>query len=252
MTKNILLLAALLAASPVVSHSALVWTVGADDNDWPINGIGGGAAADFLQENGAINALPGSATSGTTPSTSDNDYYFAGSYSSALAGNVASYGTYSTIGTVSADETGWERAYAGADNDMRVHFNLSSAFGPNDLAVVTFDALNLHDGQADTRYGIEIYFNGVLVRAQEVIRAAQLNSARSSASFTLGSVGAVTGPGADNIVSLRGINYGASGGGQWMGFDYVSLDITPVPEPGSAALAGITAFGLLGMRRRRR
>ena len=57
------------------------------------------------------------------------------------------------MGTVGTDETGWERVLAAADNDLRVHFNLSSSFGPTDLAVITFDAANLHDGQPDTRYG---------------------------------------------------------------------------------------------------
>lgn len=245
---------ALLAATSLLSQAALVWSVGVDDsgsgNPWPIDGIGGGPATDFLQENGAINALPGAATSGTTPSSSDNDYYFSGSYTTALAGNVSSYGAYSPIGTVATDETGWERAFAAADNDLRVHFNLSSSFGPNDLAVITFDASNLHEGQPDTRYGIEIWFNGVKVRDEEIIRPAQLDVDFATAPFTLASVGAVTGPGADNIVSLRGINYNGAGGGNWMGIDYVQLDITPVPEPGSALLvAGLIGAGLLRRRR---
>ena len=39
--------------------------------------------------------------------------------------------------------------------------------------------------------------------------------------FTLASVKAGVGPGYDNIVTLRGINYSAEGGGKWMGIDYV-------------------------------
>ncbi|MBP7949438.1 MAG: PEP-CTERM sorting domain-containing protein [Verrucomicrobiales bacterium] len=244
---------ALLAATAFPASAALFWTVGANDNDWPISGTDGGIGTDFVQENGVINALPGSATSGNTPQSSDNDYYFAGNYSSALAGNVASYGAYTPIGNVATDETGWERAYAGGDNDLRVHFNIPNSYGPNDLAVITFDALNLHNdgGQSDPRYGVEVWFNGVKVRAEQVIRPADLHVAQSTLAFTLGSVGAVTGPGADNIVSLRGINYNGSGGGNWMGFDYVSMDLTAVPEPGSAVLLGGLLAGAVLLRRRR-
>jgi hypothetical protein len=235
----------------MLSQAALVWTVGENDGDWPVNGIGGGIATDFLQEDTIINALPGSATSGTVSRSSDNDYYFAGDYSSALAGNVGSYGAYTPLGTVATDETGWERAFALTDNDLRVHFNLPASYTSSDLAVITFDPLNLHEGEPDTRYGIEVWFNGVKVRDEEIIRPAQLGIPVSTVAFTLGSVGAVTGPGADNIVSLRGINYNSSGGGHWMGFDYVQLDVTTVPEPGSALLLAGLAGSTMFMRRRR-
>ena len=47
--------------------------------------------------------------------------------------------------------------------------------------------------------------------------------------FSLASVDAQVGPGFDNIVSLRGINYNGDGGGNWMGIDYVQLNpVTPV------------------------
>jgi len=42
--------------------------------------------------------------------------------------------------------------------------------------------------------------------------------------FTLASVNAQVGLGPDNIVTLRGISYSASGGGNWMGIDYVRLN----------------------------
>src|SRR5262249_2119759 len=88
-----------------------------------------------------------------------------------------------------------------------------------------YDALNLHtDGQTDPRYGIEVYFNGILVQTQIVIRPAQLNKAFTTPQFSLASVNAKTGPGWDNIVSLKGINYNADGCCNWMGIDYVQLD----------------------------
>lgn len=253
-SKTVLLSIAFLTSTSLISHAALAWAAGAPGRGWPIDGIGGGPETDFLQENGVINALPGAATSGITSGSSDNDYYFAGTYSTALPGNVAVYGSYSPIGTVATDETGAERAYAGGDLDIRYHFNLAGSFGANDMAVISFEANNLHDVGAGTRFGIELWMNGVKVRDEQVITAAALNTTWSSAPFTLGSVGAVTGAGADNIVSLRGISYNGAvpDGGNWMGIDYVSLDITPVPEPGSSALMIAVLLGGTSLFRRRR
>src|SRR5439155_11540952 len=81
--------------------------------------------------------------------------------------------------------------------------------------------------------GIEVYFNGVLVQTQIVIRPAQLSKAYTTPQFTLAAVNAEVGPGADNIVSLKGISYSDSGGGSWMGIDYVQLNgpSEPIPSP---------------------
>jgi hypothetical protein len=199
----------------------LVWTCGINDDGWPLTGTTGGAAANFVQENGSISPLPGSPTSSPVPQGADNDYYFAGDYTTILSG------AYAPIGAVAADENSAERAFAAADNDLRYHFNLPSTLRSYDLLTVTFDALNLHTGNPDTRYGIEVYFNGVLVQTQIVIRVPQLNTAFTTPPFSLSSVNAQVGPGFDNIVSLRGINYNNDGGGNWMGIDYVQLNATP-------------------------
>ena len=213
----------LLLTGPATSKAQLLWTVGIDDNDWPL-GDGGGANTSFVQENGSINALPGSPTSTEVPQGADNDYYFAGEYTTALDSVVAYYGPYVPVGTVGVNEEAAERAFAGGDNDLRYHFNLPDTLQPTDLLSVTFDANNLDTSGSDPRYGIEIYFNGFLVQSQIVIRPLQLNIDYTSPQFTLASVNAQTGPGADNIVSLKGINYGGAGGGQWMGIDYVQLN----------------------------
>lgn len=231
----------------LTSQADLVFQVGRDDNDWPF-GDGGGPNTSFVQENGVINPLPGSANNPEAAGQGDNDYYFAGVYTTVIPSN----GIYSPLGVVAANEEGAERAFAAADNDLRYHFNLDGALQPNDTLSITFDALNLHDGQPDSRYGVELYFNNVLVMPQVIIRAAQLDQDFTSAQFSLASVNAQTGSGADNIVSLRGINYNAEGGGNWMGVDYVQLDSQVVPEPSAALMAVFGAVGLTPFLRRRR
>jgi hypothetical protein len=212
---------------------AFPWTVGLDDNLWPFTaanpGNGGGPNATFVAETGAINPLPGRPNSPEVDRQNDNDYYFAGEYTNVIDSVVALYGDYTPVGVVLANEEGVERAFAAADNDLRYHFNLPTSLQPTDLLSVTFDALNLHtttDGvpTPDPRYGIEVYFNGILVQTQIVIFPADLGTDYTTLPFTLESVHAQTGPGFDNIVSLKGINYNGSGGGNWMGIDYVQLN----------------------------
>src|SRR2546430_9641274 len=97
-------------------------------------------------------------------------------------------------------------------------------FGP---ITVTFDALNLDDPSdvnTDPRYGVEVYFNGVLVQSQILVRPVDLDTDYTTPQFRLDSVNAQVGPGFDNIVSLRGINYNAGGGGNRMGIDYVQVN----------------------------
>jgi hypothetical protein len=250
--KNTALTLSFLAATSLLSQAALVWTVGSDDPDglwWPIDGIGGGAAADFLQENGVINALPGNpANSGTGSGNSDNDYYFRGNYLTASSGY-----SYVPVGLVAADEPSWERAFAAGDLDLRVHFTLPNTYTASDLVTISFDPANLHNVGVDTRFGIEIWMNNVMVRAEQVVTIPQLNQTYTTTPFTLGSVNAGLNGTTDNIVSLRGISYNgaAPSGGNWMGIDYVSMDITPVPEPSGALLTGGLLAGGLLLRRRR-
>ena len=85
---------------------------------------------------------------------------------------------------------------------------------PTDLLAVTFDANNFEtEGYADPRRGVSVYFNGVLVQPQIVIRPPQLDVDYTTPAFTLASVNAVVGPDHDNIVTLRGTDYNADGGG---------------------------------------
>ncbi|MGE3309161.1 MAG: hypothetical protein AB7O66_04260 [Limisphaerales bacterium] len=215
-----------LLAIPPLAQAQVLWTVGLDDNGWPI-GAAGGPEASFVQENGTINPLPGSPFSISEPQGADNDYYFAGDYSLVIPGN----GEYDPVGLVDIDEEAAERAFAGGDLDLRYHFNLPEGLTPDTLLSVTFDALNLDTSGADPRFGVEVYFNGVLVQPQIVIRPPQFDVDYTTPQFTLSSVNGVVGPGTDNIVSLRGTSYNSDGGGNWMGIDYVQLNQETVRIP---------------------
>ena len=245
----------LLTATALTTQAQLLWTVGLDDGGWVFNaanpGDGGGPNATFVQEAGS-NLLPGDPASPEVDQQADDDYYFAGVYSTAIASVVAASGDYVPVGVVAANEEAAERAFAGTDNDKRYHFNLPGTLQLTNLLSVTFDMVNLDGNGSDDRYGVEVYVNEVLVQPEILIRPAQLNIDYTTPQFSLASVNAQVGPGFDNIVRLRGINYGAEGGGQWMGIDYVQANV--VPEPSSIAL--MTLFGGMGLmaaflRRRR-
>ncbi|MCC7377468.1 MAG: hypothetical protein IT581_22600 [Verrucomicrobiales bacterium] len=226
--RAVLCAATAFAAVSLPVSAQVLWTVGLDDNNWPA-GTAGGAEASFVQENGGINPLPGSPFSTSSPQGADNDYYFAGDYSRVIAGN----GQYDPVGVVDVDEEAAERAFAGGDLDLRYHFNLPENLTPSSLLSVTFDAYNLDGSGTDPRFGVEVYVNGVLVQPQILIRTAQIDTDYTTPQFTLESVKAEVGPGADNIVSLRGTSYASDGGGAWMGIDYVQLNLetTRIPPP---------------------
>jgi len=201
--------------------AALPWSVGLNDDGWPA-GDGGGPNTTFVQEAG-VNELPGNPANGEGAQEGDDDYYWAGDYSTVIAGN----GDYTPLGLVEANEESAERAFAGVDNDLRYHFNLPDTLKSTDKLTVSYDALNLHGGQDDSRYGIEVYFNNVQVQSEIVIREAELGQTFTTEPFTLADVNAEVGSGYDNIITLKGVNYNAEGGGNWMGIDYVELSKAP-------------------------
>jgi len=244
MAKPHIPLLTLFALSAIASHAATVWQVGAPGRAWPLDGVGGGPDVDWIQET-AVNDLPGAPDSSLVARQSDDDYYFAGVYTTVVDG-----GTYTPVGVVATDELGAERAFAGVDNSSRFHFNLTNV-DATDLFSVSFEANNLHGGIAAAHYGVEVYFNNVLVAAEVDINVGNLNTIITTPQFTLDSVNGQIGPGFDNYVELRGINYNDSGGGNWMGHDYVALDAVPIPEP-SAPLLLLLGSGLtLSFLRRR-
>src|SRR5262249_40576834 len=72
--------------------------------------------------------------------------------------------------------------------------------------------------------GVEVYINGVLVGPQILVRPVDLEQDYTTPQVSLNAVNAQVGPGFDNVVSLKGYNYSADGGGAWMGIDYVALN----------------------------
>src|SRR5437773_1213519 len=193
----------------------------------------------------------GSPVSTSVSHGADNDYYFAGVYTNVIASVTGrpEYGDYVPVGVVAVNEEAAERAFADADNDLRYHFNLPGTLKPFDLLSVTFDALDLDDPSdvnTDPRYGVEVYFNGVLVQPQILVRPVDLDTDYTTTQFRLDSVNAQVGPGFDNIVSLRGINYNPLGGGNWMGIDYVQINAGPSslpPDTNAPTLVSVTRYG---------
>ncbi len=161
----------LLATTSLTSYAqrTVIWNIGRDDNAWNLTGTGGEQSAVFVQEQGVISPLPGSPTNApTTPpsQSADNDYYLGGVFTTVIPGNESFYGPYTPVGAVPNNEAAAERAFAGGDLDLRYHFNLAPGSTTGRLFSVSFDALNLHVDAAanpDPRFGVEIYFNGVLV-----------------------------------------------------------------------------------------
>ena len=226
------LLGAAAEPAPTPEPPELPWSVGLNDDAWPV-GDGGGPNTTFVQESG-VNELPGNPANGEGAQQGDDDYYWAGDYSTVIASN----GDYTPLGLVEVNEESAERAFAGVDNDLRYHFNLPESLEPTDRLTVSYDALNLHGDQADSRYGIEVYVNNVQVQSEVVIRPDQLGQTYDTEPFTLADVNAEVGSGYDNIITLKGVNYNAEGGGNWMGIDYVQLSqAAPAPDLASGLVA---------------
>jgi len=221
---SILLLAVVTGTS---NAQDLIWTVGLPGDGWPQGGTGGGPETVFVQE-GGTNELPGDFENPVADQQSDDDYYFAGVYEEVL-GDI----DYFPVGEVEFNEEGAERAVTSGDTALRYHFNLPDDLDPELPLWVSWDANNLHiNGQADPRFGIEVYFNGEIVAEETLIKPDDLGVINETPEFTLEDVFGEVGEGFDNYVELRGIPYNNDGGGNWMGIDHVSLRQLSNAEPG--------------------
>ena len=196
-----------------------VFEAGAPGGPW----IGNASGIDFVQEAG-VNAPPGDPMSPAVNQQADDDFYFAGTYPD-------------PIGTVET-EVAIERAFAGVDNDLRIHFNLPDDLPADQRFRFTFEPNNLdqRDPEApDPRYGVEVLFNDTVILPEITIEPAGLGVPVVTAEFSAADVGAMAGA-SDNVIHLRGINMNADGGGNWMGIQHHHLETAAVPEPACLSL----------------
>lgn len=246
-TKSIIL--SILALGAVSSNAALVWTVGdgtdADNRDSPelANIYASTGTTTFVAESGT-NALPGVSNSPATDREADDDFYFPGQYDNQVDGGTA----YSPLGLVASPELGVERAFAGTDTDLRYHFNFSASHAASDVFTISLALYDMDDDGAGTgAYTGTFNINGVSVGGF-VHNASTLNTTFTSNGFTLGDINATAGAFDDNYVQVSVV---PSGGARWANMNYISMDVTPVPEPSSIGFLAIAAAGIALVRRRR-
>jgi hypothetical protein len=202
-----------------VAHAqwSTVFEAGVPGGEWRGNPSG----IEFVQETG-VNDPPGNPDSPVADAQADDDFYFAGTYPD-------------PIGTVD-DEVAFERAFAGIDNNLRIHFNLPADLPADQRFRFTFEPFNLDGNGAEPRYGVEVLFNDTVILPEILVVEADLGNPVTTAEFSTADVGAMAGPGGDNVITLRGINMNAEGGGNWMGINHHHLETAAVPEPACITL----------------
>ncbi len=180
-----------LAGSGYAATFDLLWQLGTDDN----------STTPFLQESGASNAAPGSAT------VKDDDYYFAG--------------THPGVGTVATEATAnFERAITFWDVRRRIHFPLTAAQASSSSRLkVTVDVFG--GGASGVpgfgSHNVTVTFNGQPVGVRNDI------TWNTTLVFTVpaSAVSAVNG---SNVLQIERTGGSANA---WLQFDYVKLEVDP-------------------------
>jgi hypothetical protein len=249
----------LLGSLIVPSPGAILWSIGADDgtqdgegdaalNDpASLNGVPFNVSG--VQENGQ-QPLPGNPANTGGPSGNpardiDDDYYFAGVYTTVVDG-----GSYLPVGNVPVSESYYDRAFTGGDPNMRWHFNVPNSVQPTDTLTFSIDMYNLDEANsADTSsFDLTFWVNGSQIGGRQSHTDSDINAIQSW-DFSLADLGgpAQQGPGFDHYVEVRSTTTGSA---RWASLDYVQLESTPIPEPSSGLfLSGIA--GLAFIRRRK-
>ena len=238
---------------------AVIWSIGADDSTQ--DGEGDAALNDPATLNGVPFNVSGVRESGEQPlpgnpanaggaSGNDNrdiddDYYFAGVYSTVVDG-----GAYTPVGNVPVSESYYDRAFTGGDRNMRWHFNVPDTVAATDTLTFTIDFYNLNEATpADTSsFDMTFWVDGTQVGQMQPHTDADINAAQSW-DFSLADLGGPSqqGPGFDHYVEVRSTPTGSA---RWASLDYVQLEATSIPEPSSSLfLFGIA--GLTFVRRRK-
>ena len=251
---------AFLGLLAIPANGAVLWNIGNDDqtqdgegdanlNDpATLNGVAFNVSG--VRESGKQD-LPGNpantgGASGNAARDIDDDYYFAGVYTTAAGG-----GDYDPVGTVSANESYYDRAFTAGDPNMRWHFNVPETVGANDTLTFTIDFYNLSESNAgDTSsYDMTFWVDGAQVGGMQAHSDADIQAAQSW-DFALSDLGgaAKQGSGFDHYVEVRSAPTGSA---RWASLDYVQLEANEnaIPEPSSSLLLLGTA-GLLLLRRR--
>ncbi len=241
------------------ASGAILWGIGADDSTQ--DGEGDAALNDPATLNGVpFNVsgvresgeqfLPGNPANAGGASGDDNrdiddDYYFAGVYSTVVDG-----GAYTPVGNVPVSESYYDRAFTGGDRNMRWHFNVPDNVAATDILTFTIDFYNLNEATpADiSSFDMTFWVDGTQVGQMQPHTDSDINAAQSW-DFSLADLGGPSqqGPGFDHYVEVRSTPTGSA---RWASLDYVQLEATSIPEPSSSLfLFGIA--GLAFVRRRK-
>lgn len=222
---SVVMLSVAVMGAPSRADFIQLWQVGQEDGGWPNE--------DFIQEDGKANPPPGD------PFHPDDDWYFPGSYPDPI----------NDLPTGSPEMASLERGLVPTDNHIRLHFNLPEDLSSLDEFVFSTKPFNLEWGAADPRYGMEVTFNGVTILPFVVYTPDRVKKIVSSEMFTAGGVGAIGGPGGDNVIEIRGTPFDSEGGGDWMGLDFHRLDYQAIPEPATALLLAAGSMLLMPLIR---
>ena len=249
----------LLSSLIVPSPGAILWSIGADDSTQ--DGEGDAALNDNATLNGvAFNVsgvresgqqpLPGNpanagGASGDANRDVDDDYYFAGVYTTVVDG-----GAYTPVGSVPVSESYYDRAFTGGDPNMRWHFNVPNSVAATDTLTFSIDFYNLSErnGGDISSFDMTFWVDGTQVGQMQSHTDSDINAVQSW-DFSLADLGGPSqqGPGFDHYVEVRSTTTGSA---RWASLDYVQLEATPIPEPSSSLfLFGIA--GLAFVRRRK-
>ena len=219
--------------------AAIIWNIGIDDDaqdgegDAALNDPATLNGVDFnvsgVRESGQQD-LPGNpanigGASGDDARDVDDDYYFAGVYTTA-----AGDGGYDPVGVVSESESYYDRALTAGDPNMRWHFNLPETVAPDDYFIFTIDFHNLSETNAAdiSSYDLTFWVDGKQVGEMQPHMDIDLPTAQSW-DFDLDDLGGIekVGPGFDHYVEIRSTPTGSA---RWSSLDYVQLEISSEPK----------------------
>ena len=224
----------------IPAKAVVLWSFGADDdaqdgNGDPLSGLNDPATFNGIAFNVSgvretgLQDLPGNPAnigglSDDADRDIDDDYYFAGVYTTA-----AGDGGYVPVGVVSENESYYDRALTAGDPNMRWHFNLPETVTEDDNFIFTIDFHNLSEANdADaSSYDLTFWVDGKQIGEMQPHLDVDLPSAQSW-NFELDDLGGVgeIGEGFDHYVEVRSTPTGSA---RWTSLDYAQLEVSSEP-----------------------